>query len=102
MKKFALLAPLFALTIATPALAEDWSAPHLNWKDVSSDLKDLHADVKDLRADRARLYEGLKAGTLSQAQVKSDLADIRRDKIEIHNDIKDLRHDGVVLVKGKH
>jgi len=55
--------------------------------------------LKDLRDDRAQLYQGLEGWKLfPNAQVKSSLADIHRDRIEIHKDIKDLRHDGVVLV----
>jgi len=99
MNKCAVFASLVAFAIATPAAAEDWSAPTIDWKDVKHDLKDLHSDIKDLRNDRAKLDALNDAGKGDSHWAEALRADIAKDKIDIHNDIKDLRHD---ISKGKH
>ena len=102
MIKYALFASLFSFALVAPTLAEDIYSPGLNWKDISADLKDLHQDFKDLHAAQTQLSDGLKAGTLSDTQVKTLLTEMHNDRADIRHDIIDLKNDGVIIHRPKH
>jgi hypothetical protein len=106
MKRSSLLASLFALAMATPALAFDYSIPSgLSpdvMKNITKDITDLNHDLKDIRTDRAALEALKDAGKGDSTLADKYRVDIAKDRLDIHNDFKDLKHDGVTITKNKH